>query len=410
MAQAHTLGLDIGSKTIKAVIAEPSLRGKMILHAGLTEPSRGIRRGVVVDMESATSAVSSLLRKVKEISKSAHKNIYLKVGGADIKVQSSRGITAVSRANSEIYKDDIDKVLQASEAVNLPPNRMVLHRIEKEFIVDGVGDIQDPMGMTGSRLEVVSLIIDAFQPTVKNLRKCVELAGGSIGGFVFGPIASAEAVLTNSQKDLGSIAIDIGYGTMGIAVYEENKLLHTKVFPVGAGHITNDLALTLQIPVETAEKIKLAYGYAYSRGVSNRDKIDLKKIDNNSTGMPSRKFVAEIIESRLVEMCELINHELREIGKEKQLPAGAVVTGGGSKLPGIVDLMRDELRLTVQIGLSNRAFFDTDSPSVIKFLESPEYSTVLGLVAWSNPLMSRHSFMSDDVAGKFVRFLKVFRP
>jgi len=200
MAQQQILGLDIGSDTIKAVVAEPTSDGKILLKAGFRKPSRGLRKGVVVDMENATSAVTGLLEKVREVSKGALKNIYLRVGGSDVRVQNSRGITAVSRANSEIYKDDVDRVVQASEAVNLPPNRMILHTIKKEFIVDGVGDIQDPLGMTGSRLEVLSLIVDAFQPTIKNLSKCVELAGGSISGWVFGPIASTGALLTDNQK------------------------------------------------------------------------------------------------------------------------------------------------------------------------------------------------------------------
>src|SRR3989338_11491193 len=211
MAQQQILVLDIGSETIKAVVAEPTSEGKILLKAGFRKPSRGLRKGVVVDMENATNTVGGLLDKVRETSKSALKNIYLRVGGSDVRVQSSRGITAVSRANSEIYRDDVDRVVQASEAVNLPSNRMILHTIKKEFIVDGVGDIQDPLGMVGGRLEVVSYIIDVFQPAVRNLIKCVEIAGGSISTLIFNPIASALSVLTPAQRELGGVLVDIGY-------------------------------------------------------------------------------------------------------------------------------------------------------------------------------------------------------
>jgi cell division protein FtsA len=406
MAQSQILGLDIGSDTIKGVIAEPAPEGKIMLRAGFTRPSNGLRKGVVVDMESATNAVAGLLETVREKSKPAVKNIYLRVGGSDVRVQNSRGITAVSRANSEIYKDDVDRVVQASEAVNLPPNRVILHTVKREFIVDGVGDIQDPLGMVGARLEVLSLIVDAFQPTIQNLSKCVEVAGGSLGGLVFGPLASAAALLTNNHKELGVVSVDIGYGTTGIAVYEENKLLHTRVFPVGAGHITNDLAIALKIPVEVAEKVKLSYGYASSRGASNKEKVDLQKLDVNTKGSPSRKFISEVIESRLGEICDLINNDLRAIGKERQLPAGAVITGGGAKLPGIVDLFKDELKLSTQIGLPHGSIFETESQGMIEFLESPEYALVLGLVLSSQSTRERHSSTDGGgIAGLLKKFL-----
>ena len=389
MAQSLILGLDIGSSTVKAIIAEPTSGGNFVLHAGLTRQAQGVRRGMVVDMDATVAVVGDILQEVKQLSKTALRNVYLRAGGSDVRVQTSRGITAVARANAEIYKDDIDRVVQASEAVNLPSNRMVLHTLKQEFIVDGVGDIQDPLGMVGARLEVISLIIDAFQPAVRNLAKCVELAGGSIGALIFGPTAAASSVLTHNQKELGVIMIDVGYGTTGIAIFEENKLLHTKVIPLGAGHITGDLAIALKIPVETAEKVKLSYGYAISGEVSNKDKVDLQKIDNEAKGAPSRKFIAEVIESRLSEIYEMINKELASIGKERRLPAGAVLTGGGAKMPGIVELAKRDLKLGTQIGLPNRANFESGSSSMVEFLESPEYASVLGLTLWNREVRPR---------------------
>ena len=405
MAQPLILGLDIGSSAVKAVIAEPTPEGNFVLLAALTRQSRGVRRGMVVDMDATVAVISDLLQEVKQLSRTALKNVYLRVGGSDVRTQTSRGITAVARANSEIHKDDIDRVIQASEAVNLPPNRMVLHTLKQEFIVDGVGDIQDPLGMVGARLEVISLIIDAFQPAVANLSKCVELAGGSISALIFGPTAAASSVLSHNQKELGVIMVDIGYGTTGITVYEENRLLHTKVFPFGAGHITSDLAIALKVPVETAETVKLSYGYALSGEVSSKDKIELGRIDSEVKGTPSRKFIAEVIESRLSEIYEMIDKELALVGKERKLPAGAVLTGGGAKMPGIVELAKRELKLPTQVGLPNRASFETASPSMVEFLESPEYASVLGLVLRNREIrpLKRPLIPGDNPVVKFFR-------
>ncbi len=401
------LGLDIGSGTIKAVVAEFNHDGKAILKAGITRPSKGIRKGSIVDMESAAAQINLVLQSIRDVSKGAIKNIYLNVGGVDVKSQSSRGIVAVARASSEIYKDDIARVIQASEAVNLPSNRMILHTLKKEFIVDGIGDIEDPLGMVGARLEVVSMIIDAFAPTVKNLMKCVELSGGSVAGLIFSPLASAQAVLTRNQKELGTVLIDIGYGTTGIAIYEEGKLLHTKILPVGAGHITNDLAIALKIPVEAAEKLKISYGYAVARDVPAKESIDLKKIDVSLKGAPSRKFISEVVESRLSEICELVNNELKSLGKQGRLPGGAVIVGGGAKLPGVVELFKTELKLTTQIGMPIPSVFESGPSSTMEFLESPEYASVLGLILWGDELNPRPRRAQEL---SVIKFIKNFLP
>jgi len=404
MSKNQILGLDVGSGSLKAVVAETTDDNKLSLLYNIEKPSRGLRKGVVVDMEDAASVINSVLQEVKSFSKNALNNIYLNVGGADVHSQISRGIIAVSRASSEIHRDDVGRAIQASEAVHLPSNRMILHTITREFIVDGVGDIRDPLGMVGARLEVASVVIDAFEPTVKNLMKCVELSHGSVAGLIFSPLASALSVLTKNQKELGVILMDIGYGTTGIAVYEENKLLHTNIFPVGAGHITNDLAVALKIPVEAAEKLKVSYGYALSKEVAGRENVDLKKIDLNLKGSPSRKYIAEIIEARLGEICELINNELRLIGKAGRLPGGVVLAGGGSKLPGVVELVKNELKMSSQIGLPHPEFFKGNE--VADIIESPEYVAVLGLLLWARELRpAGRPMMNGNFLMKFLKNL-----
>lgn len=386
MAQTPILGLDIGSNTVRAVVAEPTVHGQIIVRHSLARRSKGMRKGVVSDTPEVMVVLRDIFDEVGRISRPALKNIYLGVNGTDVKTQLSRGIIAVSRANSEIYKDDINRVIQASEAVNISSNRMILHTMTREFMVDGVSDINDPEGMSGARLEVVSFLVEAFEPAVKNLIKCVESSKGGISALILNPLAAAQAVLNKSQKELGVVLIDIGYNTTGVAVYEEEKLLHTKVLGVGAGHITSDLAVALKVPVEIAEKIKLEYGYASAKDVPSKESIDLGKIDDTLKGSPSKKFVAEVIESRLSEICELVNNELKSIGKDGHLPGGAVLVGGGAKMPGIAELFKNELKLSTKVGFSGQERFGTISPGTADILENPEYAAVLGLAFWNREL------------------------
>lgn len=413
MGKHSILALDIGSNTIKGLVAERGENGKILLLSSITRPARGVRKGVVVDMDGVVAEINSIIQSVREISRNAIKNIYVNIGGADVKSQISKGIVAVSRASGEIHRDDIERVLEASQAVNLPANRMIIHTINREFIVDGVS-VENPLGMTGSRLEVVSFLIDAFKPNVKNLMKCVEIAGGAISTLIFSPIASALSVLTKNQKELGSVLVDIGYGTTGIAVYEEGKLLHTKVLPVGAGHITNDLAIALKIPVDIAEKIKISYGYAVSRDVPAKETIDLKKIEGNLHSTPSRRYVSQIVESRLSEICSLIDEELDSIDKSAKLPGGVIVVGGGAKLQGVAELFRSELKLTSKIGLPHPSLFEAATAEAQELLDSPEYAAVLGLAMWGLSVDGAEYQLGDsafkNITGRVVSYLKNFLP
>ena len=394
MARTQILGLDVGSTSVKAVIAEPTNDGKVALIKGFARPSRGVRRGAVVDMDGVVGAIGDIFDDVAEVSKGALKNIYFNVNSADATVRISHGNTAVSRASSEIHGDDMERAIEASVGPRPRSNKMNLHVLNREFIVDGVGDIQDPRGMVGAKLEVVNLIVEAFEPSVRNLQKCIQMAGGTAGGMVFSPLASAKSVLTDNQLELGVVLIDIGGSTTGIAVYEEGKLLHTKVFKVGASYITNDLALALEIPPELAEKIKITHGYALAKEVASRENIDLKKFDSDISRSPSKRFVAEVIEARLSEICEVVNDELKLIGKERSLPGGVVVVGGGAKMPGVADLVQRELRMATQIGAANGALFVSKDAASRELIESPEYTCALGLPLHSDEAKSRARTMT----------------
>jgi cell division protein FtsA len=374
-------GLDVGTSSLKIVVAECRGSKPVILYAH-EEPSFGIRKGAVVDLGEASQAINRALLEVKKISKSALRNIYVSIGTPQAKMQTSRGIVAVSRADAEIAQDDMDRAVRASQAVNLPQNRTIIHTITKEYMVDGVGDILDPLGLSGSRLEVQSLIIDAFAPHIKTLIRAVELSGGDISGLGYGPIIAARAALSKRQKDLGTAIVDLGFGTTGLCVYEEDRLNGVSKFPVGAANISNDLAVGLKIPVDAAEEVKIHYGYAYSKEVPQKESVDLKKFAEDAKGAVSRKFIAEIVESRLEEIFDLVNNELKLMEKYGQLPGGVVLVGGGAKLPGLTDLVKQEMKLAAQIGFTLADEWEGRGGGFKEYLEDPEFVSAFGLVLW----------------------------
>ena len=381
MSSNFVTGLDVGTSSLKVALIE-NCDGKPMLKTVFKEPSLGLRKGVIVDIAEVSQSINRVFHEVKKISKSALKNVYVSIGTPHIKAQISKGIVAVSRADTEIYQDDVDKAIKASQAIHLSPNRTVIHNVTREFIVDGIGDIADPLGLSGNRLEVNSLVIDAFSPHVKSLMRAVELAGGEVSGLVLSPLVASRSSLSNYQKNLGTVLVDVGFGTTGMCVYEENKLISVAKFPVGGASISNDIAIGLRIPVDAAENLKLHYGYAMSKEVSAKETIDLKKFFQDATGSASRRFVSEIIESRLAEILDFVNNELKVMGKQGHLPGGVVLVGGGSKVPGLTDLVRQELKLSSQIGMTLCDEWGATAGNFAKFIEDPEFVTVFGLVLW----------------------------
>ncbi len=374
-------GIDIGTSSVKVAVGE-RIGGKISLVHVAKESCGGLRRGAVIDVVEVSRTVNRALAEIRKFSKAATKNIYLSIGTSQVGMQVSRGIVAVSRADAEIYQDDIDRAVRASQAVNLPQNRMIVHTLTREFVVDGVGDITDPLGLSGSRLEVQSVIVDAFSPHVKSLIRSVELAGGEISGLVFAPLVAARAALSKRQRDLGVVLIDIGFGTTGMSVYEENKLISVAKFPVGSGNISNDLGIGLKIPIDAAEEIKLKYGSAVARDVNTKDVIDITKLVHGAKGPVSRRFIADIIESRVGEIFDLVNTELKSRQKFAELPGGVVIVGGGAKLPGVSDLAKQDMRLSAQIGSTLAEEWVDEGGAFKEYLEDPEFVSALGLVLW----------------------------
>lgn len=408
------VGLDIGSTTIRCVVGkqESELGSPSIIGVGEAVAS-GIRRGVIVDIDEAVSAITEAMEKAERMTGLSLSHAVVSVGGAQISCIESHGVVAVARADGEITENDVVRVVDASQAISIPPNREILHVIPKTFTVDGQTGIKDPVNMTGIRLEVDSQIIQGSVPFIKNLTKCILQSGLEIDDLVLAPLAAATAVLSKKQKELGVVVIDLGGGTTGLVVFEEGDLLTTTILPVGSMHITNDLAIGLRSSVETAEKVKLQYAVASAREVKKDTDIDLSKIDKQEEGRVSLKHVAEIVEARLEEIFDLVNKQLRLVGRDGQLPAGAVLTGGGAKLPGVVDLAKKQLRLPVTVGLTSSV------TTVIDRLEDPAFATAVGLVLWGAEFLLGSSrtvnkfarkVLESDTIAKLRKWFKSFLP
>jgi cell division protein FtsA len=371
------VGIDIGSSNIRTIIAQNTNNEKPRVVGVNSIPSFGIRRGVIVDTEEVAKSISESLEKSEKMAGVRVKKAIVSIGGTDIGFQDAKGVVAVGKADGEVTENDIERVLAEIQATPLPLNKEIIHIVPRSYRLDDQENIKDPIGMKGVRLEADSLLIEGSSTHIKNVIKCVEQSDVEVEDIVLEPLAAAKAVLGKKQKELGVALINIGGGTTSLAVFEEGELLHTAVIPVGAGHITNDIAIGLRSSIDVAEKVKLEYGIAIPDEVSKKEEIDLGKIDSQEEGLVFRYHVAEIIEARLEEIFKLVNKELAGIKRVGLLPAGAVLAGGGAKLPYIADVAKKILGLPIQIG------FPTGLGGMMNEVDDPSFATAVGLILWS---------------------------
>ena len=400
-------GIDIGSSKVACCLGTHEEGMTEILGYG-TVPCGGLRRGIVVDIEETVSSISACLEEAERMSGIMVENAFVGVGGAHIVSENSRGVIAVSKADGEITDEDVKRVVEAARTVSLPPNREILHVIPKTFIIDGQEGIKDPTGMSGVRLETEAHVIGVATGAIKNLTKCVYQSGITIDELVFGPLALAKLLLTKKQKEIGVVLIDIGAGTTSLAIFEEGNLINSGVLPIGSSHITNDIAIGLRVPLDSAEKIKKEYGFTDPAQVGDKEAINLSKIDKHEEGEASKKYVAEIIEARISELFQMIKDELRKIDRDGMLPAGAVITGGGCQLKGLVDSAKDNLKLPAQIGLPVMEF-----SGMVDKVNDPLYAQAVGLVLWGQEgkprsFTKRVSF--SQIPKKIKEFFKQYLP
>ena len=377
MAQAtHITGIDLGSSTVLVVVAKVESGSDVPTILGVGKAAmEGMQKGVVNDVDDAVKSVSTALDMAERVAGVPIDRAYVSINGSHISSQNSRGVIAVSRADGEITEEDVDRVINAAQAVSLPSNREVLHVLPQNFVVDGHEHIKDPVGMTAVRLEVETHMVDGSTPFIKNITKVINQSGVHIEDFVFSPLAAATAVLDKKQKEWGVGLVVLGAGTSSLIVYEENMLVDTAVLPLGFAHVTNDIAIGLRTSIEVAEEIKKQYGTALAETVKKSESI---MIDSDSEqDSVSRKEVADIISARLDEIYSFVDKELKSIGRSGLLPAGVIFTGGGASLPGVVELAKSKLRLPARVGMIRPL------EGLSEQVGDPAYAVVVGLVLWA---------------------------
>lgn len=402
-------GLDIGSTAVRLAVAHVGAHENLQVVALAEVPSEGIHKGVVTSIEDAVSAISTCLEKAERLAGTPIEHAWVGINGSHIVAQSSHGVIAVAKPNGEIGEDDVGRVVEAAQAVAAPPTHEILHVLPRSFAVDGQGDIKDPVGMTGVRLEVEAQIIQGQSAQIKNLTKCVYRTGLDIDDLVLDILANAEAVLSKRQKELGVALVNIGGATTSLLVCEDGDALHAAVLPVGAGHITNDIAIGLRTSIDIAEKLKVDFGHAVPDEIGKREEISLGEFSPEE-GVVSRRQVAEIIEARLEEIFDLVDRELTKLDRSGKLPAGIVLTGGGAKLSGIIDVAKRTFRLPASHG------YALEVASPLERVSDLSFTTALGLVRWgAQQQVQERGFRLPrlnvgDVSGKVKKWFQALMP
>lgn len=404
------VGLDVGTSKVSCCVG--TVEEGLINIIGYSQAANtGMRKGAVADIEEVVSSVTSAIETAERMAGTPLTSAFVGLGGIHITSADSKGVIAVSRADGEINQNDVERVMEAAKAIALPPNQQIIHVLPKAYTVDGQTGIKEPVGMTGIRLEAEAHVIGANSSAVKNLSKAIYQTGIEINEFVFSPLATAKLLLSKKQKEIGVVLIDFGAETTSLAIYEEGDIIAAKVIPIGSAHLTNDIAIGLRTSLEVAEKVKIKYGLAIPEKARETETINLEQFDPSEEEKPARRYVAEIIQARLIELFSIIKDELKKIGKDTMLPAGAVFSGGGSKLEGLIELAKDELKLPAQVGKVSVEF-----SGMVDKINDPSYATSVGLVLWGlekGEVKEQHKINMSNVGGwleKGKNFLRHFLP
>lgn len=369
------VGIDVGTTKVCTLVGESRSDGTArIVGVGIT-PSRGIKRGVVVNVNDATEAIRRSIEKAERTSGYQIARAFVSLAGTHVNAVNSRGVVAISRGERGITQEDVERALEAARAIAIPPDREVLHVIPRSYTVDGQEGVHDPLGMIGFRLEIEAHIITGATSVVQNLLKCIENSDIAVDAVVLDPIASGETVLTEHEKEMGIALADIGGGTTDIAIFIEGSVWHTTVLGVGGTHITNDVAVGLRVPADVAEQIKIEHGHAQHQTIDPTVMIDVDGFDAQNLRV-SRRDLAEIIEARAEEIFSLILKEVKRSGYDGLLPAGLVVTGGTAQLRGMHELGREIMKMPVRVGTPQNL------NGLVDTISTPAFATSVGLLQW----------------------------
>lgn len=377
MTEPRTLvAIDVGTTKICTLVAEVYEDTQLRIIGVGNAPSRGLRKGVVVNVAEATEAITASVRKAERISGYHIANAYVGIGGGHISAINSRGVVGISRGARGISEYDVERALDAARAIAIPHNREIIHTIPRGYIVDGQEGVKDPVGMQGIRLEVEAHIVTGASTSVSNLAKCVRNAGVQIDDLILQPLASGESVLKDTEREMGVVLADIGGGTTDIGIFMEGSIWHSVILGTGGEHVTRDVAVGLRTPYNTAEELKVKFGHAVPATLATDEVIEVTSFGNGAREEVSRLLLAEVIEARAEEILHLIRREIKRSGYDGLLAAGLVLCGGTAEMAGFKELAHQILDLPVRVGVPK------DLQGLTDVLESPAYATSVGLLLW----------------------------
>jgi len=379
-------GLDIGTTKVAALIADVTDDMQLNIVGVGVAPSRGLRRGTVVDIEQATESITRAVEQAEHMAGRRIESVFVGVTGEHIRSLNSKGMIAITSPTREISREDVERVMESSRTIVLTPDREIIHAIPRGYIVDGQNGIRHPEGMSGSRLEVETHIIHGSSTFLQNIVRSVHRAQLQISALVVAPIATAAAVLTEAERELGVALADIGGGTTDVAVFTAGEIYYTSVIPIGGNHVTNDISMGLRTPPEESERIKLHYACAFKEMVRDDEVVQHRPMGSNEERKVPAGVLWEIVEPRMRELFELVHEEIRKSSMAGMLPGGLVLSGGGSLMRGVVELAREVTDLPVRIGKPLNVGGLADK------VDSPMFATGVGLLRYG----LEHSFTMGD--------------
>ena len=395
MTKAHDIvvGLDVGTTKVSAIIGEMVGDSVGVIGVG-TARSSGLRKGVVINIEETVRSIRSAVEEAERMAGVPVRSVFTGISGGHIRGFNSHGIVAVNE--DEITQDDVSRVIDAAKAVAIPLDREVLHILPQEYVIDDQDGIREPTGMHGVRLEAKVHIVTSAASSARNVVRCANHAGLDVDAIVLQQLASAEATLTQDEKDLGVCLVDIGGGTADIALFSDGAIVHTSVLPLGGNHVTNDIALGMRTPQQEAELLKRTHGCALVENVDPQDLIQVPSVGGREPRPLSRQILCEIIEARVEEIFQLVKSEIRQTGYEDLLASGVVLTGGTSMLDCIEDVAEEVLGLPIRCGAPSGV------TGMVEKVNSPEFATGVGLVRYGSRNSERRALRMGE-AGIFSR-------
>ncbi|MDB9876916.1 cell division protein FtsA [Pseudomonadales bacterium] len=368
------VGLDIGTSKVVAIVGEINPEGRLEIIGLGSHGSKGLKKGVVVNIESTVQSIQRAIEEAELMAGCQIQSVYAGIAGSHIRSMGSHGIVAIR--DREVFQPDIDRVIDAAQAVAIPADQKILHILPQEFIIDTQEGVKEPLGMSGVRLEAKVHLVTCAVNAAQNIEKCIKQCGLGVDDIILEQLASSYSVLTEDEKDLGVCMVDIGGGTSDIAIYTEGAIKHTAVIPIAGDQVTNDIAMALRTPTQNAEEIKIKYACALGSLAGENETIKVPSVGEREDRSLSRQALAEVVEPRYEELFTLIQAELRRSGFEDLIPAGIVLTGGASKMEGVVELAEEIFHMPVSIGKPKNV------SGLADIVRNPIYATAVGLLQY----------------------------